>query len=30
MGTNEVLLHYAKPIKSLNLKIHDHGGDYEA
>ena len=29
MGTNEVRLHCAKPIKALNSKFHDHGGDYE-
>jgi hypothetical protein len=30
MSTNEVFLHYGKPIKALNLKFYDHGGDYEA
>jgi hypothetical protein len=30
MGTNEVFLHCGKPIKALNSKFHDHGGDYEA
>ena len=30
MDTNEVFLHYTKPIKALNSKFHYHGGNCEA